>query len=240
VLAAQGVLLALVLFVVMRRAARREGDFRAGREFACAAAISAGTVGSEAFLVERAGWLAVIPPLTLALILLARRSWAVLSRAMAVVLLMGASYVGLVSLVERLLRPPEPEAAPEAAEKPLDAISFHQIADHLDFTGPPPEPEPEPPPAAVTRPPPPKPPKPRPNPVDWPAALEQIEVTGTMTLPGGREVAFVDGRMMETGQTVQAAYRDRVYTWRIRDIMNDGVDWEQFEVRRQDSSAGAP
>jgi hypothetical protein len=78
---------------------------------------------------------------------------------------------------------------------------------------------------------PPPPPPPPPNPVNWIAAKDQLAVTGTMTLPNSREVAFVDGRMMQVGHIVTAEYRERIYRWRISSITKNGIEWKQCDVK---------
>jgi len=228
VLLGQAVLETLVLFVIVRRVAAREGDGRTGYLFLAAVLTTAAAVAAQYWQADTAGVLAAIPPLVTALILLRHRTWNVLRHALSLVLLFSLTYVALLYALDRVLHPPEPKTGQEEAGGAYDAISFHQVVDQINFAGerqPGPEPEPGPEPSG---------PKPEPeapeNPVDWAAAMAQLRVGGSMKLEDGREVAIVGGRMLQPGKVVAAEYRDRLYRWRLRAINKTGIDWERLGV----------
>lgn len=241
VLAAQAVLQTAVLYKVLARIAKRDGERGGMRIFALAALASLGTVAAEACLVEKAGWLVAVPALTVALCLFARHSWTYLWHALFLVLLFSSTYVALTVHLDRVLHPPPPKIRqPKVAAVPKDrdVVRYQQIADQLDLTGHKPAPheeqgaeEAQTGVTTVTEVIPPPPPPPPPNPVNWIAAKDQLAVTGTMTLPNSREVAFVDGRMMQVGHIVTAEYRERIYRWRISSITKNGIEWKQCDVK---------
>jgi len=228
VLAGQAVLQTLVLYVILRRAAAREGDGRAGYLFFAALLTTVVAIAAEFWQAQPAGVLAAVPPLVVALVLLRHRTWYVLRHALTLVLLFSATYVALLYGLDRALHLPEPESDEEESEGVYDAISFHQVVDQINFAGErPPAPEPEPAPEAAPAEA--EPPEPE-NPVDWAAAMAQLRVGGSMKLEDGREVAMVGGRMMQPGKVIATEYRDRLYRWRLRAIEKDGIDWERLGV----------
>jgi len=236
-------LLVVILFAVLAHVFKREEDYRLKTAAFLAASIALGTIVIEAFFVERAGWLTLIPAMGVTVVILSKFSWTSMWSALLIVLAFAVTHV----YVSTQLIEPRPGADDEAAEKErktTDVTRYQQVAEEMAFAPelpdepPPPPPEPAEKTAASVAPAAVVPvsvpvvtnlPPPEPDPPDWTRAGELIELTGTMMLDGKR-VANIGGRMLAPGDTISVTHEDKRYRWLINDITPDGLDLERAGV----------
>jgi len=255
ILLGQFVLMYGVLFLVLDGLARRYRDCSRPRVALITFAVCIGTIFSVALLVTRVRWMAAVPALAVAALLLYDFSWSYLWHTFVVILIFSWSSTFLFVQLEAREEKPEAEAA-RSARKRQDAgevVRYQQAADKLKLAptkkkprrkkrrpAPPsrPEasapqqviviaPEPEPTPEAVPEPPP--PPEPA-LPQEWTRAKEQLRVGGTIAMQNDKYVALIDGKIVEENGVVSAEYEGHIYRWRVRAVGAKKIEWDEIDV----------
>jgi len=159
-LAAQFVLQALLLMLLLTAIGRRAEEGRIGHRLLKAVGISLATVLLEAWLLRRIGWMVLIPAVALPVLVFMNASWSAMwSSCVAVLLFSASSALLTLDFGEMSRERLEARRLDQRRRKKVRVARYQQVAGEIDEIAEAgqekPTPEPAPPPLAPEPPPPP-------------------------------------------------------------------------------------
>jgi len=251
IMAAQIFIQAGVLCLLLYLIAKHEADYSFTKVAMVTAGIMAGTLLLDALLSERLGWFSILPQLGFIAFMIMTFCWISFWKSIVVVLIFSALHVALalgVAAIDRKMNETVDSAMPvqkedyEMAKEFMEEVFGGPMTAEEQVPAAPRVPSAPPVPVPVAASPQPQggPEVSRPVPRTetrreqpartpsgpWIKAKRKLVLSGTMREGSGKYVAIVNGEMVEEGSTVSVRYKGNDYSWRVKAIGRDFIDYE--------------